>query len=294
MNALFAPAVALLNRMRYPKKFALLGVIALLVIGSLLVQLAMTLRESIDFAEKEVNALGVVPQLLKVIQVSQQHRGLSSGLLNGNEEMRAPLQKKTAEASAAFKAADEAFVGTLAPSAVKRWPDVRKEWAALESGGLQLKARDNLLAHTAMIRKAMLTLHDLGDDGNLTLDPSADTYYLIDNVIRRVPDVSERLGRLRAMGTGVLAAKALDDQRRFDISTQLGELNMALADFNENLDRAAVANPAIRGSLEKLSKEFNSVASQVIEALQEHILKGDFEMAPKAYFDLVTRAIDMT
>ena len=294
MNALFAPAVALLNRMRYPKKFALLGVIALLVIGSLLVQLAMTLRENIDFAEKEVNALGVVPRLLKVIQVSQQHRGLSSGLLNGNEEMRTPLQKKTAEASAAFKAADEAFVGALAPSAVKRWPDVRKEWAALESGGLQLKARDNLLAHTAMIRKAMLTLHDLGDDGNLTLDPSADTYYLIDNVIRRVPDVSERLGRLRAMGTGVLAAKALDDQRRFDISTQLGELNMALADFNENLDRAAVANPAIRGSLEKLSKEFNSVASQVIEALQEHILKGDFEMAPKAYFDLVTRAIDMT
>ena len=51
MNALFAPAVALLNRMRYPKKFALLGVIALLVIGSLLVQLAMTLHEDIDFAE---------------------------------------------------------------------------------------------------------------------------------------------------------------------------------------------------------------------------------------------------
>ena len=95
MNALFAPAVALLNRMRYPKKFALLGVIALLVIGSLLVQLAMTLREDIDFAEKEVDALGIAPRLLQVIQTSQQHRGLSSGLLNGNEEMRPLLQKKT-------------------------------------------------------------------------------------------------------------------------------------------------------------------------------------------------------
>ena len=30
MKALFAPAVAMLNRMRYPKKFALLGLIALL------------------------------------------------------------------------------------------------------------------------------------------------------------------------------------------------------------------------------------------------------------------------
>ncbi|MDD3328982.1 MAG: methyl-accepting chemotaxis protein [Zoogloea sp.] len=294
MNALFAPAVALLNRMRYPKKFALLGVIALLVIGSLLVQLAMTLREDIDFAEKEVDALGITPRLLQVIQTSQQHRGLSSGLLNGNEEMRPLLQKKTGEVAAAIKSVGDGFVGGAVPSGLRRWQEVQKDWAALESGGLQLKPRENLLAHTAMIRKAVLTLHDLGDDGNLTLDPSADTYYLIDNVIRRVPDVSERLGRLRAMGTGALAAKSLDDQRRFDISTQLGELNMTLADFNENLDRAATANPALRGSLDKLGTEFNTVASQVIDALQEHILKGDFEMAPKAYFDLVTRAIDMT
>jgi len=294
MNALFAPAVALLNRMRYPKKFALLGVIALLVIGSLLVQLAMTLREDIDFAEKEVDALGITPRLLQVIQTTQQHRGLSSGLLNGNEEMRPLLQKKTGEVAAAIKSVGDGFVGGGVPSGLRRWQEVQKDWAALESGGLQMKLRENLLAHTAMIRKAVLTLHDLGDDGNLTLDPSADTYYLIDNVIRRVPDVSERLGRLRAMGTGALAAKSLDDQRRFDISTQLGELNMTLADFNENLDRAATANPALRGSLDKLGTEFNTVTSQVIDALQEHILKGDFEMAPKAYFDLVTRAIDMT
>lgn len=58
MNALFAPAVALLNRMRYPKKFALLGVIALLVIGILLAQLALTLRENIDFAERRSRRWG--------------------------------------------------------------------------------------------------------------------------------------------------------------------------------------------------------------------------------------------
>lgn len=135
MNALFSPAVALLNRMRYPKKFALLGVIALLVIGSLLVQLAMTLREDIDFAEKEVDALGIAPRLLQVIQTSQQHRGLSSGLLNGNEEMRPLLQKKTGEVAAAIKSVGDGFVGGAVPSALRRWQEVQKDWAALESGG---------------------------------------------------------------------------------------------------------------------------------------------------------------
>ena len=295
MKVLFAPAVAMLNRMRYPLKFTLLGIIALVVVGFLLTQLALSLRESVAFAEKEVDGMGRVPTLLKVIQTAQQHRGLSSGVLNGNEGMRSALQKKSGEMAEAMKAADAVLLsareGQLARA---RWQDVRSRWEALQSGGLQMKPRDNLVAHTALIRELVLTVHDLGDDGNLTLDPSADTYYLIDNVLRRVPDVSERLGRLRALGTGVLAAKTMDDQRRFDVSSQLGELNMALADFNENLQRAASANPAIKPSLDSLGKEFNGVTAKVIDALQEHMLKGDFEMAPQAYFDLVTRAVDMT
>ncbi len=294
MKALFAPAVAMLNRMRYPGKFALLGVITLLVIGVLLAQLALSLRENISFSETESEAIARVPRLLKVIQLAQQHRGLSSGVLNGNEAMRAPLEKKGAEMVAAMKAVDEALSAEAAPTASKRWAEVRTDWAALQSGGMQMKARDNLFAHTALVHKLVLALHDLGDDGNLTLDPVADSYYLIDNIVHRVPEVSERLGRLRAMGTGVLAAKALDDQRRFDISTQLGELNMALAGFNENLQRAAAANPQIRPSLDRLGQEFNATTAKVLDALREHILKGDFEMAPTAYFELATGAIDMT
>ncbi|MBT9497053.1 MAG: methyl-accepting chemotaxis protein [Zoogloea sp.] len=293
MKVLFAPAVAMLNRMRYPAKFMLLGLIAFLVIGFLLVQLTLSLRSSIIFAEKELDSIQRVPTLLKVIELAQQHRGLSSGVLNGNEELRPRLQKKTEELVAAMKVADEILTTGATPSAKRRWNEVDAGWEALRSGGLGMKPRDNLVAHTALIRKATLALHDLGDDGNLTLDPSADTYYLIDNTVRRVPDVSERLGRLRAMGTGALAAKAVDDQRRFDISSQLGELNMAVTDLNENFDRAAIANPRVGASLDKLGKEFNAGTSKVVEVLQEHVLKGDFEMAPPVYFDMVTQTISM-
>jgi methyl-accepting chemotaxis protein len=293
MKVLFAPAVAMLNRMRYPAKFSLLGLISLLVIGFLLVQLTLSLREGIVFAEKELDSIQRVPTLLKVIELTQQHRGLSSGVLNGNEELRPRLQKKTEELVVAMKAADETLATTVAPSASKRWSEVNSGWETLRTSGLQMKAHDNLVAHTALIRKAILALHDLGDDGNLTLDPSADSYYLIDNTLRRVPDVSERLGRLRAMGTGALAARSVDDQRRFDISSQLGELSMAVLDLNENFDRAAVANPSVRSSLEQLGKEFNGATSKVVDQLQDHVLKGDFEMAPAVYFDMVTQTITM-
>jgi len=293
MNAIFAPAVALLNRLRYPAKFTLLGLIALIAIGFLLAQLTLSLRARIDFTEKEREAMNRVPLVLKVIELTQQHRGLSSGVLNGNEELRPRLLKKTDELVAAMVAAENGLDAQHTPLATRRWSEVRSGWETLRSGGLQMAPRDNLVAHTALIRKVILVLHDLGDDGNLTLDPSADTYYLIDNTLRRVPDVSERLGRLRAMGTGALAARAVDDQRRFDLSSQLGELNMAVTDLNENFERAAMANPMIRPTFEALGKDFNEATGKVVGHLKDHVLKGDFEMPAPAYFDMVTKVIDL-
>ena len=127
MKALFAPAILLLNRLRFPVKFALLGLIALLVVGALLFQLAMSLRESIVYAEKELEASERLPRVLKVIQLLQQHRGLSSGVLSGNEAMRPLLQKKTEEVVEAMKQGEAGLSGGVAQSASQRWKQVAQD-----------------------------------------------------------------------------------------------------------------------------------------------------------------------
>ena len=193
-----------------------------------------------------------------------------------------------------MKQGEAGLSGGVAQSASQRWKQVAQDWEALRTGGLQLTQRESVVAHTRLVAKAMEALHDLGDDGGLSLDPSADSFYLIGGVLHSLPDVGERLGRLRALGTGVLSSKALGDQQRYDISVQLGELQLALHAVNENLHRAAVANPGLKSSLERLEKEFNAQTNKVVEHLREKILKGDFEMAPQAYFDTVTVAIDMS
>lgn len=98
-------------------------------------------------------------------------------------------------------------------------------------------------------------------------------------------------GRLRAMGTGVLC-RSLDDQRRFDINAPAGRAEHD-AGRSTGADRAAARQQSGAPQFPRQARHGFNLASQVIDALQEHILKGDFEMAP-AYFDLVTRAIDMT
>jgi hypothetical protein len=100
-----------------------------------------------------------------------------------------------------------------------------------------------VVAHTRLVAKAMEALHDLGDDGGLSLDPSADSFTLSAACSTASPmwaSASAACG----LGTGVLSSKALGDQQRYDISVQLGELQLALHAVNENLHRAAVANRA--------------------------------------------------
>jgi hypothetical protein len=44
------------------------------------------------------------------------------------------------------------------------------------------------------------------DGSNLTLDPDIDSYYLMDAVFFRIPDITEAVGQIRGMGNRVLRA----------------------------------------------------------------------------------------
>lgn len=80
MKAMFAPGVALLNRLRYPHKFLLIGtlfLVPLLLLGYLLIQ---EVNERISFMEQEQPGIEYIAQLREIIQPMQQHRGMSAAI----------------------------------------------------------------------------------------------------------------------------------------------------------------------------------------------------------------------
>ena len=97
MRFLFLPAIALMNRLRYVARFMLLGIVGFIAIGILLSQLTYKLYESISATRSEMQGIQTVKPLHKLIEVSQQHRGLSSGVINGDAslaEKRAAKEKE--------------------------------------------------------------------------------------------------------------------------------------------------------------------------------------------------------
>ena len=79
MKALFSPAVALMNRLGYSRKFAVMGALALAAIAVLLFGLHESLDRVIRSSQHELAGIEVLKPMARLVQQLQQHRGTTSG-----------------------------------------------------------------------------------------------------------------------------------------------------------------------------------------------------------------------
>ena len=215
MQILFAPAIALMHRLTYPKKFALIGLVALIAIAVLFVNLSRQLQSQIHLANDELAALDVIVPMDRLVQTAQQHRGLSAGVINGD----ASLQPKEAAKAGEVKTALQGL-GPILPTAVaasEEWKKINEEWNLIAADGLSWTATESFAAHTQLIAAILQLKVAVADESGLTIDPNMDSYYLLETAVVKLPSMLERLGQTRAKGTGILAKKSINDHQRVDI-----------------------------------------------------------------------------
>lgn len=86
-----------INDLRFAHKFLILGILAA---AMMVVPSALLMRgdlQSIHRAQEEVQGLAPSGSLLKLVQLTQQHRGLSALYLGGKEKSPEPRQAKQRE-----------------------------------------------------------------------------------------------------------------------------------------------------------------------------------------------------
>jgi methyl-accepting chemotaxis protein len=290
MNALFTPAIALMNRLRYPQKFALLGAVALVAILVLQVSLYRELSKVIEPSRQELVALAVIKPMHELISGMQQHRGLSAGVLGGNEALKERRTGKGKEVTELLGKLD-----TKLPAVVKgseQWRAVLAGWADIQKDGLSWAAPESFKRHTVMIEQALIAVVAVADALALTLDPDIDSYYLMDTVVVKMPAVLERLGQMRARGTGILAKKEISEQQKNDLSTLLGELQGTQRMQKMNVDKVIAFSPSARSAVESASKEFDKSMADTLDLVRKDVLGAAFETNSQDYFNLTTKVID--
>mgnify|MGYP000930297160 CR=1 FL=1 len=257
MNALFAPAVGLMNRLKYPYKFAVIGIVALVAIAYLLISLTVNLRSTLGQSQRELEGIALVKPMLRYVQAVQQHRGISAGVLGGNAALKEKAGNKAAEIAELVKTVDAAVDAHDAGfGAREEWERVKQEWKDLSNEWPTFTGPANFTAHGSLVEHVLQMIGSIADGSGMVMDPSLDSLYLVNTAVFTMPDTLERLGKIRAAGVGALSRRTATDDERLEFAGRLGVLDKMTSELLANLNRSGRQNPSIKTQLDGFQQKF--------------------------------------
>lgn len=296
MKTLFSPAIMLMNRLTYSKKFLLLGVCFLIPLTLTLVLLITEMDMQIRFAEKERLGITYNQALRLVIDNMQQHRGMSSALLSGDESFKSKILEKQSQLADNMKAIDalDKQIGNELNSTAG-WEKIKAKWNQLQQELYSLKPQDSIARHTMLISESLELAGQIAATSNLVIDPKLDSNYLRTVVQDKLLFNAEKMGLLRAKGSGVAARKLLTQEERIDLIVLSGMIRSALQDVNIGMNIAFRENAGLARKLKSLVDENSHAVNQYTQILDTRILNTQqITIAPADYFAAATQAINVS
>ncbi|WP_374583093.1 methyl-accepting chemotaxis protein [Pseudoduganella sp.] len=283
----------LLNRLKLWQRFALLGLLGLLLVAPPFYLFLAENNRSIEFSITEQGGLKPGAQALALLQNMQQHRGLSAAFVGGGQLARE-------------RSAKEADVNRLLQGMAALLPEGRgqdrrmlarigDEWARLarEVAARSLATVESYERHTALCEYTLLFIEQLADQSGLSLDPDPDSYYLMRAVHFDLPRVAENLGQMRARGAGLLASRKIDIENRAFMYGLLSKARQASEGMQRTMGKAYAANPALKQRLGAPVAGAAAAAAEVTELARSRIVLAEtLEYAAADYIGATTRAID--
>ncbi len=186
---LLAPAVAVMNRLSYPQKFALISLLFVLPLALVTYYLFSEYHDQITFTEKEVHGV----RYLRTVRRLFEHAGQARQLAHAGAGPE--LAAKHAEIDRDLEALEavDRELGTLLKTTAKLG-DVKEDWRLLKSQAL-LHADAPGNGYQKLLADVRALIAHAGDTSNLILDPDLDSYYLMDLVLLKLPAGQDLLGQ---------------------------------------------------------------------------------------------------
>jgi methyl-accepting chemotaxis protein len=248
------------------------------------------LNADINHARSELEGLKVAQPLLKSIQLTQQHRGLSAAVLGGKIDQKSQAEKKASEVESELARIEGLLTDSLRSSA--DWKTIRSDWTKLTSTGFGMQLSENITAHRNLINKLLVFLTEASDNYRLTQDPEVGSFYLMDTSLVRLPILLETIGKLRANGTGALASGKLESAQADTLNIALASIGDLREQYERNLSKTQRENPAVANALDGSSKKFLSDLDRIVGLVRNDILSQKLSVAASDFFNEATNTIN--
>ncbi|GFM68210.1 methyl-accepting chemotaxis protein [Pseudomonas cichorii] len=215
MNIL-SPAVYVTNRVRFPIKFFILGVIVLIPLLFLGIRVMQTLNASIDTLSHEQVGQKYLLDVTPVLRLSMMQRALTHSMLSGNEGAKADVARNAEKLEQAFNelAIQDGKFGKYLETAdrvQKLRADTRELIERAKSGGDPLTL---FSAWNDQLTKVLGFIYYISATSGMILDEDYGSLFLIDLSTLRLPRQINVIGQIRGLATGFSADRQIDETTR--------------------------------------------------------------------------------
>lgn len=293
IKGIFAPAVKSMAHLRYWQKFVVFTILFTIPVSFALYSFISQIDTSIASTEKEISGAHYIVPVFLLLQDVQQHRGMASLYLRGDESLLpllAEKEKKIEEVFTLVNAKDQEFGMEL--GTVDTLNALQKKWALLEGGYMQLTAKESAQQHTDLISDILAFIHLIGDRSDLTLDPDLDSFYLMNTVVNTLPSLAENLGQARAFTLSIEDPKKISDVERRDIINYIKITSIAEDKIQRDIHVAFESNNSLEAELGEPMKTLFSSLGSLSSLLDRFVNTSAIEMPLPEYYIFSTTVIN--
>jgi len=275
MKALFAPAAAIMDRLRYPYKFGLISFLFALPLTLVMYFYISEVNDRIEFSTKEIQGDEYLRPLRDLLENLAESRRLAGEFAAGNATLRPDWMARQAQIDRDLKrlAQTEKELGATLQT-TDRYTLLQENWRFLRDNATNLtpaaaKASDIEMQYTKLISDVLGLISHVGDTSNLILDPDLDSYYLMDVVLLKVPRGTDLLTQLWTFG-GQLASresKRITDKEQAEFISLTALVQSNLEETKRSMDVAFRNNAA-----NSLAPELEPPLRQYVESTEALLL----------------------
>lgn len=234
----------LFDRLLLRQKFAILGGLAIILVGVAFYSVVSDQWHKITVTQREQQGLKLANELLALTQLLSKHRAYSVGFISYD----ATTDSKAIKKAIGQHIDDFAGLNQDNGDILKQWETVKEEWPRIAK-----KATDHSVSPLEMFRldtwliaKVREALNLVIGHYGLSLDPYPESYFLIRSLLVDGPMIAEYLDQANGWGTGLLLQAAEQAEKKIGltslqnttISSDRGRLMAMLSIANEHLDNA--------------------------------------------------------
>ncbi|MCV2402376.1 nitrate- and nitrite sensing domain-containing protein [Marinomonas sp. C2222] len=172
--------------------------------------------------ERSIRGISGTKLLIELIKLTQQHRGMHSGYLNGKSEFKEkllPLAKKV-----------ETYYNDILTFEKKNdYPEslsihyLLKQWQRLLNNK-QIQSSESFQIHSGLIARQLDAVWDLADEFSLTSNQKEDIRNVAQQLVKTLPELAESLGQVRALSVQVASKQEMSSDKKLQLLFTLGKI----------------------------------------------------------------------